>query len=88
MAGYLATAHRSLPELHDPYHFEKISTRAGGVGRPRPSRVSPRRHSGFWTSPGGQAGAHARRRHCPQVEAPGQFARILLDFSSERSPVA
>ena len=89
VAGYLATAHRLLPELHDPYRFDRISTRVLVVWGDRDRLVF---HRGAERILGEVPGARLELMqgigHCPQVEAPDRFARILLDFSEELSAVA
>ncbi len=89
VAGYLATAHRLLPELHDPYRLEQISTRVLVVWGDRDRLVF---HHGAQRIldevPGARLELMPGIGHCPQVEAPDRFARILLDFSSELSQAA
>jgi pimeloyl-ACP methyl ester carboxylesterase len=89
VAGYLATAHRLLPELHDPYRFDRISTRVLIVWGDRDRLVF---HKGaeriLEEVPGAKLELMPGIGHCPQVEAPDRFASILLDFSEELSAVA
>ncbi len=89
VAGYLATAHRLLPELHDPYRFDRISTRVLIVWGDRDRLVF---HKGaeriLEEVPGARLELMEGIGHCPQVEAPDRFARVLLDFSEELSAVA
>jgi pimeloyl-ACP methyl ester carboxylesterase len=89
VAGYLATAHRLLPELHDPYRFDRISTRVLVVWGDRDRLVF---HKGaeriLEEVPGAKLELMRGIGHCPQVEAPHRFASILLDFSEELSAVA
>ena len=89
VAGYLATAHRLLPELHDPYRLDRISTRILVVWGDRDRLVF---HKGAERILQEVAGARLELMpgvgHCPQVEAPDRFASILLDFSEELSAVA
>ena len=89
VAGYLATAHRLLPELHDPYRFERVLTRVLVVWGDRDRLVF---HKGADRILAEVAGARLELMrdvgHCPQVEAPDRFAQILLDFSEEHSAAA
>lgn len=89
VAGYLATAHRLLPELHDPYRFDRVSTRVLVVWGDRDRLVF---HKGaeriIQEVPGAKLELMPGIGHCPQVEAPDRFVRILLDFSEELSAVA
>ncbi|HEY1522869.1 MAG TPA: alpha/beta fold hydrolase [Solirubrobacteraceae bacterium] len=89
VAGYLATAHRLLPELHDPYRFDRVSTRVLIVWGDRDRLVF---HKGaeriLEEVPGAKLELMPGVGHCPQVEAPDRFATVLLDFSEELSAVA
>jgi pimeloyl-ACP methyl ester carboxylesterase len=89
VAGYLATAHRLLPELHDPYRFDRISTQVLVVWGDRDRLVFHRGAERILEEvPGARLELMQGIGHCPQVEAPDRFARILLDFSEELSAVA
>jgi pimeloyl-ACP methyl ester carboxylesterase len=89
VAGYLATAHRLLPELHDPYRLDRVSTRVLVVWGDRDRLVF---HKGaeriLEEVPGAKLELMPGIGHCPQVEAPDRFTRILLEFSDELSGVA
>src|SRR5947209_2299673 len=89
VAGYLATAHRLLPELRDPYRLERISTRVMVVWGDRDRLVFHRGAQRILDEvPAARLELMPDVGHCPQVEAPDRFARILLDFSDELSAVA
>lgn len=89
VAGYLATAHRLLPELRDPYRFERISTRVLVVWGDRDRLVFHRGAERILEEvPGARLELMPGVGHCPQVESPDRFARVLLDFSDELSAVS
>jgi pimeloyl-ACP methyl ester carboxylesterase len=89
VAGYLATAHRLLPELHDPYRFDRIASRVLVVWGDRDRLVLYKGAQRILDEvPGAQLELMPGIGHCPQVEAPDRFARILLDFSEDLSAVA
>jgi pimeloyl-ACP methyl ester carboxylesterase len=88
VAGYLATAHRLLPELRDPYRFDRVSTRVLVVWGDRDRLVFHRGAQRILEEvPGATLELMRGIGHCPQVEAPDRFASILLDFSSDLSAV-
>ena len=88
VAGYLTTAHRLLPELRNPYRLERISTRVLVVWGDRDRLVFHRGAQRILDEvPGAQLELMSGIGHCPQVEAPDRFARILLDFASETATV-
>jgi pimeloyl-ACP methyl ester carboxylesterase len=89
VAGYLETAHRLLPELRDPYQLERIATRVLVVWGDRDRLVFHRGAERVLDQvPGARLELMPGIGHCPQVEAPDKFARILIDFSSEPTAVA
>lgn len=89
VAGYLATAHRLLPELKDAYRFERISTRVLVVWGDRDRLVFHRGARRILDQvPGAELQLLPGIGHCPQVEVPDRFAQILLDFSSDLAATA
>jgi len=86
-ARYLATAHRLLPELHDPFELERITCPVLLVWGDRDRLVFARGAQQLLEAvPDARLEMLSGVGHCPQVEAPDRFAQILLDFSGE--PVA
>jgi pimeloyl-ACP methyl ester carboxylesterase len=89
VAGYLATAHRLLPELRDPYRLDRIATRVLVVWGDRDRLVFHRGAERILDQvPGARLELMRGIGHCPQVEAPDSFAQILIDFSSDLTAVA
>jgi pimeloyl-ACP methyl ester carboxylesterase len=86
-ARYLDTAHRLLPELRDPFELERISCPVLLVWGERDRLVLPRGARQLLEEvPNARLEMLDGVGHCPQVEAPERFARILLDFTG--TPVA
>lgn len=89
VAGYLATAHRLLPELRDPFRLERISTRVLLVWGDRDRLVF---HHGARRVLDTVAGARLELLpgvgHCPQVEAPDRFTDLLVEFADEPAEAA
>jgi pimeloyl-ACP methyl ester carboxylesterase len=89
VAGYLATAHRLLPELRDPYRLDRIATSVLVVWGDRDRLVFHRGARRILDEvPGARLELMPGVGHCPQVEAPDRFARILFDFTSDVAAVA
>jgi pimeloyl-ACP methyl ester carboxylesterase len=89
VAGYLATAHRLLPELRDPYRLDRISVPVLVVWGDHDRLVFHRGAQRILDEvPGARLELMPGVGHCPQVEAPDRFAQILLDFSEELAGVA
>jgi pimeloyl-ACP methyl ester carboxylesterase len=89
VAGYLATAHRLLPELRDPYRLHRISTAVLVVWGDRDRLVFHRGAQRILDEvPGARLELMPGIGHCPQVEAPDRFTQLLLDFASELSAAA
>lgn len=89
VAAQLASAHRLLPELHEPYELTRITTPLLVVWGDRDRLVFHRGAEQILEQvPGARLELLPGIGHCPQVEAPDRFAEILLDFSEELSAVA
>ncbi len=88
VAGYLATAHRLLPELRDPYRLNRIGTRVLVIWGDRDRLVFHRGAQRILDEvPGARLELMRGVGHCPQVEAADKFAEVLLDFCSELTAV-
>ena len=88
-ARYLDTAHRLLPELHDPYNLERISCPLLVVWGDRDRMVFPRGAQRILDAvPGARLELLEGVGHCPQIEAPEPFSRLLLDFCREPEAAA
>jgi pimeloyl-ACP methyl ester carboxylesterase len=80
-SGYIATAHRLLPELRDPFRLEEVSCPLLMVWGEKDLLVFPTGAERVL-----QTVADARLEviegcgHCPQIEAPERFVSLLLDF--------
>jgi pimeloyl-ACP methyl ester carboxylesterase len=84
VAGYLATAHRLLPELREPFQLERITVPVLLVWGDRDRLVFHRGARRVLDAvPGARLELLQGVGHCPQVEAPDRFAQLLLDFSPE-----
>jgi pimeloyl-ACP methyl ester carboxylesterase len=89
VADYLATAHRLLPELKDPYRLDRIATRVLVVWGDRDRLVFHRGAQRILDQvPGARLELMPGVGHCPQVEAADRFARVLIDFCSDLTAVA
>jgi pimeloyl-ACP methyl ester carboxylesterase len=89
VAGYLDTAQRLLPELREPYQLERIATRVLLIWGDRDRLVF---HQGARSILDAVEGSRLELLrgvgHCPQVEVPERFARLLFDFLDEPAEVA
>jgi pimeloyl-ACP methyl ester carboxylesterase len=89
VAGYLDVARRLIGELRDPFQLSRIAIPVLVVWGDRDRLVF---HRGAQRILDAVAGARLELMpgvgHCPQVEAPERFTRILLEFSSEPTPAA
>jgi pimeloyl-ACP methyl ester carboxylesterase len=88
VAGYLETAHRLLPELHDPYDLARIASPVLVVWGDRDRLVFHRGAQRILRAvPGSRLELLRGVGHCPQVEAPERFTQLLLGFGaiSERA---
>jgi pimeloyl-ACP methyl ester carboxylesterase len=88
-ARYLETAHRLVPELHDPFALERIRCPVLVVWGTRDRIVF---HQGarriLDAVPGARLELLEGVGHCPQVEAPERFAALLLGFGGEQAAAA
>jgi pimeloyl-ACP methyl ester carboxylesterase len=86
VARYLATGRRLLPELAEPFRLEDVRCPVllvwGEQDRMVPSRGSRRILAAL---PETAYELFERCGHCPQLEAPDRFARLLLDFATAPS---
>jgi pimeloyl-ACP methyl ester carboxylesterase len=80
-SGYIATAHRLLPELRDPFRLEEVSCPILMVWGDRDVLVFPTGADRVLdTVPDARLELIDDCGHCPQIEAPERFASLLLDF--------
>ena len=81
VAGYLDTARRLIPELREPYQLERIASRLLLIWGDRDRLVF---HQGarriLDAVPESRLELLHGVGHCPQVEVPDRFTRLLLDF--------
>lgn len=86
-ARYLEIAHRLVPELRDPYDLERIAVPLLLVWGDRDRLVLERGVTRLLDAvPGARLDLMRGIGHCPQIEAPDRFTKILLGFTG--SPVA
>ena len=89
VAAQLATAHRLMPELHEPYELTRITVPVRVVWGDRDRLVF---HRGAKRILEQVSGAKLELLpgvgHCPQVEAPERFAVILREFGEELADAA
>jgi pimeloyl-ACP methyl ester carboxylesterase len=89
VAGYLATAHRLIPELREPFHLDRITTRVLLVWGDRDRLVFPRGAEQVLDAvPGSRLVLLHGVGHCPQVEAPDRLVELMLEFSAEQAAAA
>ena len=89
VAGYLATAHRLIPELREPYQLQLIKAPVLVVWGDRDRLVFHRGAQQILAAvPGARLELLSGIGHCPQVEAAERFTELLLDFSAETEAVA
>jgi pimeloyl-ACP methyl ester carboxylesterase len=82
VAGYLATAHRLIPELREPFDLDRIGARVLLVWGDRDRLVFHRGAERILDRvPGARLELLEGVGHCPQVEAPQRFTQLLLEFS-------
>jgi pimeloyl-ACP methyl ester carboxylesterase len=83
VAGYLAVAHRLVPELRSPYELERIACPVLVVWGDRDRLLF---HEGAQAIidkvPDARLELLAGIGHCPQVEAPGRLTDLVLEFSA------
>jgi pimeloyl-ACP methyl ester carboxylesterase len=81
VASYLATAHRLLPELRDPFALEKIAAEVLLIWGDRDRLVFHRGAERVLNEvPGARLELLPGVGHCPQVETPERFTELLLEF--------
>lgn len=86
VAHYLDTAHRLLPELREPFELEKIAVPVLLVWGDKDRLVFSRGAKRVLdVVPGARLELLKGVGHCPQVESPERFTRLLLGF---RPPAA
>lgn len=89
VARYLATAHRLIPELREPFKLEQISAPVLVVWGDRDRLVF---HSGarriLDAVPSARLELLPGIGHCPQVEAPERFTELLLEFDPQEEAAA
>jgi pimeloyl-ACP methyl ester carboxylesterase len=86
-ARYVATAHRLLPELRNPFELERILCPVLLIWGDRDRLVLPRAAQKLLEAvPQARLELLSGIGHCPQIEASDRFARIVLDFVG--APVA
>jgi pimeloyl-ACP methyl ester carboxylesterase len=83
VAGYLAIAHRLVPELRSPYELARIHCPVLVVWGDRDRLLF---HAGAQAIidavPGARLELLPGIGHCPQVEAPGRLTELVLEFSA------
>jgi pimeloyl-ACP methyl ester carboxylesterase len=89
VSRYLDTGRRLLPELADPFHLERVGCPVLLVWGER-DRMVPHRGSRRVLDALGGRGSVAyelieRCGHCPQVEEPERFVKLLLEFAAQVS---
>jgi pimeloyl-ACP methyl ester carboxylesterase len=89
VAGYLEIARRLIGELRDPFRLSRIESRILLVWGDKDRLVFHRGAQRILDAvPGARLELMPGIGHCPQVEAPGRFTEILLEFTSELAPAA
>jgi pimeloyl-ACP methyl ester carboxylesterase len=80
-SSYIATAHRLLPELRDPFRLDRISCPVLLVWGEKDALVFPTGADRVLdTVPDSDLELIEDCGHCPQIEAPERFVSLLLDF--------
>jgi pimeloyl-ACP methyl ester carboxylesterase len=83
-ARYVETAHRLLPELHEPFELERISCPVLLVWGERDRLVYHRGAQKVLDAvPGARLELLPGVGHCPQVEVAERFTELLLEFDEE-----
>lgn len=89
VAHYLDTAHRLLPELRHPFELERIGVPVLLVWGDKDRLVFARGAKRVLeVVPSARLELLKGIGHCPQVEAPERFTRLLLGFRPERALAA
>jgi pimeloyl-ACP methyl ester carboxylesterase len=83
-ASYLQIAHRLVGELHEPFELERITSPLLVVWGDRDRLVFHRGADQLLEAvPGARLELLQGVGHCPQVEVPDRFAKLLTEFSDE-----
>lgn len=83
VAGYLATAHRLIPELRKPFQLERIDCPVLVVWGDRDRLLFHQgAHEIIDQVPGARLELLTGVGHCPQVESPERLLELVLDFSA------
>jgi pimeloyl-ACP methyl ester carboxylesterase len=83
-ASYLQIAHRLVAELHQPFELERITSPLLVVWGDRDRLVFHRGAERILEAvPGARLELLEGVGHCPQVEVPDRFAKLLTEFSGE-----
>ncbi len=89
VAGYLETARRLLPELREPFQLEQISTRVLLIWGDRDRLVFHRGAARILEAVvGSRLELLQGVGHCPQVEVPDRFTRLVIAFADEAAAAA
>jgi pimeloyl-ACP methyl ester carboxylesterase len=89
VAGYLATAHRLIPELRQSFQLERISVPLLLIWGDRDRLAFHRGAQRVLDAvPGARLELLRGVGHCPQVEVPERFARLLLEFDPQAEVAA
>ena len=87
--SYIATAHRLLPELRDPFDLERVACPVLLVWGEKDAMVFPTGADRVLdTVPDSRLELIEDCGHCPQLETPERFASLLLDFPASLSRAA
>jgi pimeloyl-ACP methyl ester carboxylesterase len=84
VAGYLATAHRMIPELREPFELSRISTPLLLIWGDR-DRLAFHQGAQRILDEVPEARLELLRGvgHCPQVEVPERFTELVLGFRAD-----
>jgi pimeloyl-ACP methyl ester carboxylesterase len=89
VAAYLATARRLVRELRAPFELDRISNRVLLVWGDRDRLVFHRGADQILDAvPGARLELLEGIGHCPQVEVPERFTKLLLEFSDQPQAIA
>jgi pimeloyl-ACP methyl ester carboxylesterase len=84
VARFLATGRALMPELRDPFELERIACPVLVVwGRSDRMVYARGARRVIDALPGARVELIDGCGHCPQLEAPERFARLLLDFAPD-----
>jgi pimeloyl-ACP methyl ester carboxylesterase len=81
---YLHVARRLLPELHEPFQLDRVQVPTLAIWGRRDAMVPL---AGSRRLLEAVAGSRLELMdtcgHCPQIEEPGRFTELVLDFASD-----